>query len=700
MQLATLIDLRTAIACLAIGNLMLALLMGSIGPTSRVAFVGRLWTAARLCQGLGLALIWMRGLAPPWLTVVVGNLFFFSGFVVEFAACWEYLGMRQWRRLALPLWVVALGIFYATWYGGASEGARVTAASLALAVFSGLLAYAFIRHGITRLRRLLAWCYVFLVATFLLRALGGVLVPGTTVASATPLQVAIFMPMFLVMIASGVGFILLLQQDTEQLLRDSENRFATVFRDSPVGIALSRLEDGRILDVNQALVEQSGFPNREAIVGHSLAELNAWVDAADRARLVDRLQWFGGPQSIDTRIRLRNGEVRDVLLWSDVVELSGQRCLLSILTDITERKRAETGLREAKAALEMAIDLAQASSWTVDLETGTFVGIHGQTMNRLWPDRAHSVLDVLQAIHPEDRPVVEAAWSDAIRGRRPFDLEYRFGVPEGTRWVHAIARFDRDGNGRAIRAIGVTQDITEQRQTRLALEEYRDHLEELVKARGAELAASEARFRALVEQSIVGIYIAQGGFFRYVNPRFAAIGGYDSAAEIVDRVPVPDFVVPGERDRVIERLMRVAAGGVEEDRVEFVGQRRDGSRVHMLVHGRAFAYEGNPAVIGIALDVSEQKHAEAAREAALAEALRLARVRSEFVANMSHEIRTPLNAVMGLAQVGARENLGRKTQHTFDRILESGQHLLGIVDDVLDFSKIEAGKLSLDDAEV
>ncbi|MBL8487444.1 MAG: response regulator, partial [Rhodocyclaceae bacterium] len=47
-----------------------------------------------------------------------------------------------------------------------------------------------------------------------------------------------------------------------------------------------------------------------------------------------------------------------------------------------------------------------------------------------------------------------------------------------------------------------------------------------------------------------------------------------------------------------------------------------------------------------------------------------------------------------------RENLGRKTQHTFDRILESGQHLLGIVDDVLDFSKIEAGKLSLDDAEV
>jgi two-component system sensor histidine kinase/response regulator len=61
-----------------------------------------------------------------------------------------------------------------------------------------------------------------------------------------------------------------------------------------------------------------------------------------------------------------------------------------------------------------------------------------------------------------------------------------------------------------------------------------------------------------------------------------------------------------------------------------------------------------------------------------------------------HEIRTPLNAVLGLAQVGVRESEGRKSCDTFARILDSGQHLLGIVNDVLDFSKIEAGKLALE----
>ncbi|HNH36372.1 MAG TPA: PAS domain S-box protein, partial [Rhodocyclaceae bacterium] len=701
MQLAALIDLRTAFACLAAGNLMLALLMGIVGPTSRVAFVGRLWTLAKLLQGSGLALIWLRGIAPNWLTVVVGNLFFFSGFAVEFAACWEYLGLRHWRRFALPLWAAILLVFYATWFGGAADGLRVTVASLGLAVFCGLAAYAFVgRQDGTGLRRLLAWCYVLLVVTFLVRAAGGVLVPGTTISAATPVQALIFLPMFLVMITSGVGFIVLLQQDTEKLLRDSEARFATIFRDSPVGIALSRLDDGCIIDVNQALVDQGGYPDRQAIVGHSLAELESWVDPADRERLVGRLRRNGGPQSIDTRIRLRDGTVRDVLLWSNVIELSGERCLLSVLTDITERKRAETGLREAKAALEMAIDLAQASSWTVELDTGTFVGIHGLAMRRLWPERTHSVVAILDAVHPDDRALVETSWVKAIRGQGSFDLEYRFTGPEETRWVHAIARFERDDGGRAVRAIGVTQDITEQRATRIALEDYRDHLEELVESRGAELAASEARFRALVEQSIVGIYIAQDGYFRYVNPQFAAIGGYDSADLIVDRVPVPDFVVPEQRDYVTDRLRRVLTGDTQEEKVEFVGLRRDGSRVHMLVHGRPFVFADRPAVIGIALDVSEQKRAEAAREEALAEALRLARVRSEFVANMSHEIRTPLNAVLGLAQVGARENAGRKTQQTFDRILESGQHLLGVVDEVLDFSKIEAGKLVLDDARV
>ena len=81
-----------------------------------------------------------------------------------------------------------------------------------------------------------------------------------------------------------------------------------------------------------------------------------------------------------------------------------------------------------------------------------------------------------------------------------------------------------------------------------------------------------------------------------------------------------------------------------------------------------------------------------ARDAAQA----AAEAKSAFLANMSHEIRTPLNAVLGMAQIGERNAQGSPIAKTFHQILESGQHLLALINDILDLSKIEAGRLHLD----
>jgi signal transduction histidine kinase/DNA-binding NarL/FixJ family response regulator/HPt (histidine-containing phosphotransfer) domain-containing protein len=95
--------------------------------------------------------------------------------------------------------------------------------------------------------------------------------------------------------------------------------------------------------------------------------------------------------------------------------------------------------------------------------------------------------------------------------------------------------------------------------------------------------------------------------------------------------------------------------------------------------------------------VAAIEEAQRARQAAEA----ASGAKSMFLANMSHEIRTPLNGVLGLAQIGHRESIGRgKAGEMFSRILESGKLLLAIVNDILDFSKIEAGKLTVESVAV
>jgi len=140
--------------------------------------------------------------------------------------------------------------------------------------------------------------------------------------------------------------------------------------------------------------------------------------------------------------------------------------------------------------------------------------------------------------------------------------------------------------------ISVVEDITTHKQMELALRD------------------SEARFRGLVEQSLAGLYIIQDGRYLYVNPEFAAIFGYDCPEELIENVGVADLVSPEDREMVAENVQRHVAREVGSTHYNFVGLRRDRSRINVEVHGSAFDYQGRTAVIGLLLDITARKAAD------------------------------------------------------------------------------------------
>ena len=226
--------------------------------------------------------------------------------------------------------------------------------------------------------------------------------------------------------------------------------------------------------------------------------------------------------------------------------------------------------------------------------------------------------------------------------------------------------------------------------------------------------AAERKFRGLIEQSLVGVYIIQAGRFAYANPRFAEMFGFASPADIVGKVSVNDLVAPEDRQRVAENLQRRISGAVEAINYSFVGVRRDGSHLDVEVYGRTMEYDDEPAVIGVIVDVTERKQAEAelaqhrhhleelvrlrtldlsiAKEAAEA----ANRAKSTFLANMSHELRTPMNAIIGLAGILGRRSEDPVQRDKLGKITNAANHLLRLLNDILDLSKIDAERLTLE----
>jgi len=145
----------------------------------------------------------------------------------------------------------------------------------------------------------------------------------------------------------------------DQALRESEERFATAFRSSPTPIAITRLADGKISDVNEAFCQLFGF-SRDEIVGHTSLELGM-VEPDSRQRAVERLKDTGVIRNLEQQARSRSGELLNILSSIDTINVGGQSYALTTIIDISERKRAEALLQKAHDELEIQVEQRTAA---------------------------------------------------------------------------------------------------------------------------------------------------------------------------------------------------------------------------------------------------------------------------------------------------------------------------------------------------
>ncbi|HJV74194.1 MAG TPA: EAL domain-containing protein [Noviherbaspirillum sp.] len=122
---------------------------------------------------------------------------------------------------------------------------------------------------------------------------------------------------------------------------------------------------------------------------------------------------------------------------------------------------------------------------------------------------------------------------------------------------------------------------------------------------GLALRNSERKFRTFVEQTLVGLYVVQDGVVAYANPIGAKMLDYDSPDDVIGR-PVTEFTAPEDLPLLQENHRRRLTGETKSLRYTYRALRRDGSRIWLEVHGSICDYEGRPAIMGVAMDVTQR----------------------------------------------------------------------------------------------
>jgi PAS domain S-box-containing protein len=449
------------------------------------------------------------------------------------------------------------------------------------------------------------------------------------------------------------------RKKNQEALRESEEKFSKAFQASPSSVSISRISDGKFIEVNDTFLRNKGYTRKE-VIGRKSRELNIFADKEDHAKIRAMLKSQGKFTNLEMQYHMKSDELRTGLISAEVINIGNEPCMIVINTDITKQKEAEAQLRLLSSVTQQVSD----STVIVDPDYKiTYINKAAENMFGYTLDEVRGKkLSIFNKVSPSDEIKKEIA--EALKAGKTHCTIVPKKHKDGTTIIcdcRLSPLYDEKGQINSL--INVLRDITKQTEVEAKLQEHKKLIDSILATTPEGVLVIDSNDRILLaNKALFKIFHFNRRSLK--NKLFSEIFPIDQFLDLQKAVKL------GENEKQSLEF-RYKAQSLEKI-IDCVAVKMDGERILLIFS-----------------DISRERE----EEEKLYLTDRLASI-GEMAAGLAHELNNPLTGIITLSQLLMGSNLPKEDKEDIECINSEAKRAASIVKNVLLFARNRTGENS------